>query len=348
MLKAVGKTGMMIISMWVFLALFFAKALVSFTAESPTTPDDQEHKDSQPLGRSVEETILSKNYDDINETDSFHRQWQDTCQHLLSGERKPIRFPHFHKVGGTTVCRTALRYKEKVGKGGNCNTLKDNAQALIGQSKKAKEYQQRSCDQRWESIQKLSFTAMETFLEEHTCPHMFHYVVMVRPPLDRMRSHLNSHQMDAKETVNWLKGGKKPSVKLILGGRIAFFDNYYIRFLLGPDVFFLPPFSITRNHLEQAKQKLKDTFAVVIPLYHQEVASECLQVVTRWQENVLRQSNSGKHKASQDSYSLKYLDELNALDVELYEYALTIAAKCKSHLINHVNRYFPNNEAVVR
>eukprot|EP01138_Halocafeteria_seosinensis_P002619 gb/GECG01002678.1/.p1 GENE.gb/GECG01002678.1/~~gb/GECG01002678.1/.p1 ORF type:complete len:348 (+),score=31.51 gb/GECG01002678.1/:1-1044(+) len=343
-MKSLGRKGLAIIGGWIVSAFVIFQMLGALTAEYPVDGDNHHAEaGSGDLTRRLEESIISEKAEKVSHLpESLRHRWEQTRQFLLSGERRPIRFPHLHKVGGTTFCKTAMKTKEKVGKGGTCNSPKDNAQALIGQSKVAVEFAKRNCELRWERLHQFSFIALETFLEEETCPRMFHYVTIIRPPLDRIRSHLNSHQMKANETVDWLHGGKTPSVRHKFGRKVAFYDNYYIRFLLGPDTFFLPPFSITRDHLEKAKRKLEDTFAVVVPLYHQESVEECLQTVLRWKNVNLGHSNQGKSRLGQDAKSLQYLDELNALDVELYKYALEIAASCRTHLVNHVNRYFRN------
>lgn len=347
-MKAPGKNGIVIIAGWIIAAVVLTQWLAPITNEEPAegSKEGTKEQNAGALTRHIEESYMHEKMENASKMpESFQHRWEDTRKFLLSGERMNIRFPHLHKVGGTTFCKTAMQHKEKVGKAGTCNSPKDNAQALMGKSKVAVEWAKRNCSMRWDRLKKFSFIALETFLEEETCPKFFHYVTIVRPPLDRMRSHMNSHQMKANDTVNWLQGGSSPSVRHRFGLKIAFYDNYYIRFLLGPDVFFMRPFSITRDHLERAKQKLKETFAVIIPLYHQDTVEECLQTVTRWKDTKLKHSNKGGARIGQDAKSLQYLDEINALDVELYKYALELAASCKSHLIEHVDRHFHKETA---
>lgn len=267
----------------------------------------------------------------------FNRQWERTRKFLRRGPRKIIRFIHFHKVGGTGLCLAAQRNGELVDMESNCNSQEGLVKNLI-EPLIAEEFAQLSCADQYDSLRIYSFVATETFLELQSCPQYFLYITNVRPPLERIQSHLTAHNMSASDTVKWLKGAQRPTGHLEHGIVEAFFDNYYIRFLLGPSVFYMPVGSITRDHLELAKRKLRETFAVVVPLNDQQIVRECLEPITRWYDLEFGIKNPNQGYLAQNASALDFLEQANSLDMELYRYAINISLSCKTHLIEHTRQ----------
>eukprot|EP01138_Halocafeteria_seosinensis_P016325 gb/GECG01016655.1/.p1 GENE.gb/GECG01016655.1/~~gb/GECG01016655.1/.p1 ORF type:complete len:381 (+),score=31.24 gb/GECG01016655.1/:1-1143(+) len=268
--------------------------------------------------------------------------------------RLPIRFCHFHKCGGTSMCKIARRNHERVpGRiGNNCDFPKQTAQALRpGQLKRAQAFAELNCTRRVSILRKHTFLALETFLEPELCPENFRYVALFREPLARISSHLREHRADMRRVVTWLQGGKKASFDKKHAALKQYFDNYYIRFLLGPSVFLLPPFRITREHLEQAKHKLRHYFAGVFALEHvgSEMTQECLRIVTLWSSRKFSRANVNKKKPflPLNGPQVDYLLEVNALDIELYEYVANMSLNCKQHLEEYARWFGPSPSAAV-
>lgn len=62
--------------------------------------------------------------------------------------------------------------------------------------------------------------------------------------------------------------------------QVALFDNYLIRFLLGEEVFFLPPGSIDSTHVVRLKRTVLFLF---LPRYGLVGPADCVQsYATRW------------------------------------------------------------------
>eukprot|EP01138_Halocafeteria_seosinensis_P005322 gb/GECG01005441.1/.p1 GENE.gb/GECG01005441.1/~~gb/GECG01005441.1/.p1 ORF type:complete len:372 (+),score=24.47 gb/GECG01005441.1/:1-1116(+) len=279
----------------------------------------------------------SRKIPDVDEESKFDKDWGLTRRYLMSGERKLPRFIHFHKVGGTGVCLAAQRNGEMVNVEATCNSEEEMVQKLL-EPQLAGEFARLSCQERYNRLRIYSFVASETFLEIESCPQYFHYIANIRPPIDRIQSHLTAHRMSALDTVKWLQGAEPPIGHLQHGIMEAFFDNYYIRFLLGPSVFYLPTGSLTRDHLDRAKRKLRETFAVIVPLHDQKLVHECLEPIFRWYDIDFGHENPNNGYLEQNADALDYLRQSNSLDEELYNYAVNISLSCKLHLIQHVHQ----------
>ena len=143
--------------------------------------------------------------------------------------------------------------------------------------------------------------------------------------------------MDASKTIRSLQKGQRSRSWV---RRNSFFDNYLIRFLLGPDVYFLPSFRINESHLGRAKQKIQETFAVVVPLENIQVVEECLGTLTRWNTTALPHNNrrDSSWKDYQTVAIREYFERLNRLDLELYYYAYNLSLHCTSRLHQFVGQ----------
>ena len=132
-----------------------------------------------------------------------------------------------------------------------------------------------SCDDRLAKQRRDGSTWMglERWIDSETCSN-FYYVTMLREPLDRMVSNVyqiwntyagrntNFSWVTPEDIMTWVSPGKAyfdyPTEFMEVS--TAAYDNFYIRTLCGADVFFLPAGSVTREHLEKAKNVLRCVF----------------------------------------------------------------------------------------
>ena len=195
-------------------------------------------------------------------------------------ERDKIAFyVHIHKSGGTTVCKTAQTNGEEVNSHNNCNMKGDGPWTITEKTLS------RTCEERYQLAKEngYSFVAMERFLleDELDCKDRFLYVLMLRDPEKRHKSHIDVHRYGivqdkhrgfvGEEKIKTKRKKLKREVKSDLG--IALMDNdlsgdnYLTRILLGERGFngTLPLGSITYKHGEDAKKKLEQ-FDIILRL----------------------------------------------------------------------------------
>jgi len=132
------------------------------------------------------------------------------------------------------------------------------------------------------------------------------------------------------DIMQWARQDSK-AVRFYGGTPIV--DNYYIRVLNGPDVYFAPLGSIRREHLERAKEILSK-FEIVMTL--EDWARTSRQLVAKLgmkEKDVNRIENTRKNAAGEyrfngrevekplDDEQVLELTIMNALDIELFEFA---------------------------
>lgn len=141
-----------------------------------------------------------------------------------------------------------------------------------------------------------------------------------------------------------------PAIGFVGGTPIV--DNYFTRVLNGVDTYFSPLGSITRAHLERAKEILMK-FEVVMILEDWEFTSRQLLLGLGWKEtSVGRVVNRfedmlGTHlykKRMKEKMKKPFTDEeidelmrLNSLDIELYQFASALARNITNRLIGQAN-----------
>ena len=265
---------------------------------------------------------------------AFEQRWTKAKKKLMKGRRKKLRVVHLHKCGGTAFCHAAKMNKEVPGKD-NCNAPDGKVQLLTKPSK-AISFANMSCTQREKLHENLSLAATEATLELQTCTNIYRYILLIRDPIERIRSHVAYHKMQMADVVRMLNGGPQArhSDHKAWAPVEGMFDNFFIRSILGGSTFFQPLRSITRSHLQKAKQKLHRTVSVVLSLLGQtQDVLECLRVVTRWKAVSFPHSNKGGRPKQDTAQQHKVLRRVNALDIELYNFAMNISRSCKEHLI---------------
>eukprot|EP00808_Paulinella_micropora_P030601 g66870.t1 len=281
---------------------------------------------------------------------------------------KPYMFLHMRKCGGTSFCKlvklnSPLSRKQQRH---NCNLVGLGPQTLTS----CRDPDYLSCDQQSQELKwPIQLGASEIPIAQPYCFHHFRYVTTLREPLGRIASHIRYHHL-AYSTVRHLlnvslkgeprepegilvtvdkipsmvqqlvnkKNGSNPHCAVKLLYWYAVFDNYFIRMLLGWSVYNLPRGDITRAHLEQAKALLLKYDKVFI--------LEENEAYFRWMEQDLKWSNiSSAHRERKPKSSVDknigddelriYLENLNKLDSELYEFARSLPTSRANNPQNH-------------
>jgi len=185
-----------------------------------------------------------------------------------------------------------------------------------------------------------NFASTEMLLPESTpggklCSQ-FQYLVALRHPLARIASEASKHQDDITNFYAqmispdgyWL--AKRGSALRTT----AAVSNYYIRALLGESVFFLPVDGITAEHLEQAKEILKQMIVIPLDLLDTTYAHDVLRKIPAFsgisdyrQSHVHTGIQNGTKPTLEQTLSklgLKkdVLRRNNRFDLELYEWTL--------------------------
>ena len=182
-------------------------------------------------------------------------------------------FLHLHKAGGTTVCHVARMSNELNAAKRNCNAPGDGPRTL---SSAPFGYANKKLDghcklRRQEALKRqVDFLAVERWLDTRTfasCHTSFFFVTVLREPVQRIVSHCRFEHISAREALAWTR---LPSVAAGAAGTpiqrgAAVVDNFYVRSLLGGDVYeTTPPGKITAAHASQAIEVLSDFDAVLI------------------------------------------------------------------------------------
>eukprot|EP01138_Halocafeteria_seosinensis_P008440 gb/GECG01008625.1/.p1 GENE.gb/GECG01008625.1/~~gb/GECG01008625.1/.p1 ORF type:complete len:363 (+),score=39.49 gb/GECG01008625.1/:1-1089(+) len=269
-------------------------------------------------------------------TVNFEQLWNETRRKLMQGPRKKIRLIHLHKCGGSSFCNMAKANNESR-PGGNCNAKDGRVPDLLKRSK-AIQHSKMTCNERRNMHSKYSFVGTETMLGVKPCPDTYHYMLPVRDPIDRIRSHIAYHKMRMGDVIRMLKHGSPTAMSFDnkpWGSVREMFDNYFIRMLLGGSTFFAPLHSLKERHLDQAKEKINRSISVIVPLKQQvPEAKNCLEAVTRWKKTTLSHSRKTSRPKSGTKEELDYIRKVNSLDLQLYQYALNLSKTCRERLIS--------------
>lgn len=262
---------------------------------------------------------------------------------MASDNRRPVFFLHMSTAGGTSVCRWAQDQPcaRVPACGANCNLhcrhpwdWRSHCPGQPACSRPAKlcktPFATGACDALAQYVRRknLTFMASETMLFER-CFQRFHYVTILRDPVERLRSLLERR-----------RGAQDPNMRLsrLLSRLFAFntsepsslmgtpaLDNYLTRLLLGPPVFFLPLGGVNASHFRAAARVLAK-FAVAIPIDNLTTSG------VRWLAHAIgyrgvpvRSNLHSKHRATTASGRLGALSErhlrllrsLNRYDTQL-------------------------------
>ena len=253
-------------------------------------------------------------------------------------------FLHLHKAGGTTVCHVARMSNELNAAKRNCNAPGDGPRTL---STAPFGYANKKLDghcklRRQEALKRqVDFLAVERWLDTRTfasCHTSFFFVTVLREPVQRIVSHCRFEHISAKEALSWLR---LPSVAAGADGTpiqrgAAVVDNFYVRSLLGGDVYEkTPPGQITQVHAARAIEVLSDFDAVLI-LENLDRGFDQLFHRLGWCRPTnaeLRQSfGPGDETIHFSAEDRRELATLNAHDNGVYDFARELAAALEMNL----------------
>ena len=241
---------------------------------------------------------------------------------------------HLHKCAGTRMCKEARFRNETVIRGANCNDGGDGPARR--RSRVGGLYNEHwRCQERVQLYKELNITYFQTetlfnrqMLE---CADDIFFAVTLREPLSRVVSHIRYDAAFIKDGIQHFRNASftnMPREITIHGSAVV--SNYYIRSLLGSAVFHLPLGRITSTHLAQAKAVLDDSLVLILEdVAGREALLECYADWIRAPHEEKPQLRDNKTKGKLGTFKQQHLDnawsakllELNALDLELYDYA---------------------------
>ena len=242
------------------------------------------------------------------------------------GDRLPY-FLHFHKAGGTTLCHYARVVNKLNSPIRNCNLPGDGPRTLE-EGIKGFANRDLECGKRMDYLKRhcIEFFASERWLDDTFCAERFLYMTILRDPVKRIESNCRFEKVQPAKALGWLEVTHLPPERVYLG--TAAVDNFYIRSLCGHEVFHLPAGSINRGHLDMAKERLH-SFEIILILEELLLGTVQTERVLRWKppspDDAQRSWGRGDESIRFSDGQRAKLREKNALDVELYQYAILLS-----------------------
>ena len=241
-------------------------ASMSETQDAVSTPDHHV-LERRRIGHAVEEGTAT--HEDVA---SYARLYQ-----LEMSRRKVLYLLHISKTAGTFFCACGLSQGCKAIQSENCHVEYDTPfwtpetrpmQSLLISTRPstceglAADYETRG----------LTLEANENFLLPQGLCHQFWNVIIVRDPLTRLFSHLSMLWEESRSKGLSKYDPSTITVEQVFKQVPILSNNYYIRSLLGYDVYTLPSGAIRRTHVEKAKQRLRAFDVILI-----QQAGQCLR-----------------------------------------------------------------------
>ena len=266
-------------------------------------------------------------------------------------DRGSILWQHIHKCAGSSMCSLASRNQETMTgfqmDGHNCNNCGDTCRIgstaeVCGNNEDTRcSYRggkgDISCEQRAEIAADSTFMGQERFVDNATCEGVT-YGIMLREPLDRLISNTKyartyGWKATSDEVVDLVTPGTPVDVdsdctNCFTVERTTFaYDNMFTRTLIGESGLYLAAGDVTREHLEEAKQRLSSYHVVtILDNFDNETAQ--LTESFGWKVTSLGDANAGKEEEEPvfSDEQLETLRTANALDYELYCFGRSLAA----------------------
>jgi len=244
--------------------------------------------------------------------------------------KEAVVWVHLHNFAGTNVCEKARDAGERISTK-NCCWPGDN---VMGRGWGEKFAHHSRCIER--TTQSITLSMYERGLEagDLGCPGSISGV-MLREPFKGARSTVLYHGfqreldmlqdvIEGKQTLPKMQSHRGMEPKF----SYQFFDNYAIRSLSGN--LMIPPGTVTREHLEEAKLVL-ERIDVVMILEEANDHSIQLQKLFKWPKTatVFQRKVNGHNDAEYETVTKAQEERFkahNLLDYELYEYGKKVAA----------------------
>ncbi len=252
---------------------------------------------------------------------------------------KPIFFVHFHRSGGTGVCKTLLNSTSIIVTDAegltqdpelNCHT------ALSGPKQNPEQfYRIQTCrhlipytlDDHGIPFHRNNFIALQVpFLEEMPCPGDYRSFSIMRDPIDRLASHLHSEGFHTNDLHSWAKDRTRtPPDSWMHGYPVV--NSMVIRQLLGQDRF-VDPRPVDKHDLERAKRAV-DRFDVFVPLEYlkdPKVLHLLKKTLPEYYEPLMRlginETKTKREWPKPSGSDLGLMERENKFDIMLYQYVL--------------------------
>jgi len=202
---------------------------------------------------------------------------------LLLGkpEKKRAMMLHLQKMGGSLMCHLAKYVEHVVQPQHNCNWWH---QDFVLRNRTSP-----TCAQRVAHFEKGGFTYGQIerpFRKTDHCPDDFSYFTMMRDPVSAALSIINFWPVEGghEQLLQCVEARRRDCEEHLKNKHMThWFDNYMIRFILGPEVYDLPLGEITEEHA-QAAIKVLEQFDLVTTLEGFKTAStqKALNAVLGW------------------------------------------------------------------
>jgi len=256
--------------------------------------------------------------------------------HDQLSQRPLIFFQHVSKTAGSSFCRLghknncrAVHHQHQHDHKCNCHVAFDSAH--WGNKDKDMPERSETCvglRQQYEEANIL-FEGLEGnenyLIAESLCPDFWN-VMLLRDPVDRLLSHMSMLAGWKDSAYSWVRTDIDP--RMLFDKLPIPSNNFFIRSLLGKDAYWLPFGSITRAHLEEAKQVLERFDVLFIPDEANKTVFEIdIEATLLWQAlNQTYNSRDGHTEKYRQSLSWtdgdwNLISTANALDLELWEHA---------------------------
>jgi len=264
--------------------------------------------------------------------------------HRALSQRSMIFYMHVAKTAGTHLC--------SVGRANGCRSADSNCQEYVidgpswsGMGKIRPDQRPDNCAGLSEVYMNLTLEGNENYLiAEGLCPNFWN-VMVLRDPIARLISHLSMIQADPFRHIQFpfIAITPYPSPQIVFDKVPLISNNFFIRSLLGKDVYELPFGFINETHLEKAKRVL-ESFDVIF--VQEEDNDSKLNTDIDVRLGLSTPSSDLTHRVgSTDMYrqklnwtcaEYKEMAAANAMDLELLQYAKVLERIDQQVFTHHV------------
>ena len=191
---------------------------------------------------------------------------------------------------------------------------------------------------RWAAKTAVDFVAVERWLDAGTalrCRRDFFFVTVLRDPIKRIVSHCRFERIPSARALGWLSAPSFDRDMLVREGT-AVVDNFYVRSLLGADVYAgVGPGGVTARHAAAAMDALA-AFDAVLILETLDASFQQLFRRLGWCEpprDEMRQSfGKGDESIVFDADQTRRLVAANGPDAAVYAFAVELARTLEARL----------------